>query len=131
MSSRFRRVLDDGVLVVDGAMGSYLQSQIGEPRASVEELCLSAPDAVDEKQLTRVAAIIDSMTPEERQYPQVLNGSRKKRIAGGAGSTVAEINRLLKQYQQMKKLMKAARKGMRGLDLSRLPLPAPKGIGDL
>ena len=87
---------------------------------------LSAPDAVDEKQLTRVSAIIDSMTPEERRYPQILSGSRKKRIASGSGTNVSEINRLLKQYQQMRKLMKSARKGMRGLDLSRLPLPAPK-----
>jgi signal recognition particle subunit SRP54 len=87
---------------------------------------LSAPDSVDEKGLTRVSAIIDSMTLEERRYPQVLNGSRKKRIAGGSGTSVAEINRLLKQYLQMKKLMKTARKGMRGLDLAKLPLPAPK-----
>jgi signal recognition particle subunit SRP54 len=87
---------------------------------------LSAPDAVDDKQLTRVGAIIDSMTPDERQYPQILNGSRKKRIAGGSGTKVSEINQLLKQYQQMKKLMRMTRKGMRGLDLSKLPLPAPK-----
>jgi signal recognition particle subunit SRP54 len=87
---------------------------------------LSAPESVDEKGLTRVSSIIDSMTPEERRYPQVLNGSRKKRIAAGSGTSVAEINRLLKQYLQMKKLMKTARKGMRGLDLSKLPLPAPK-----
>ena len=87
---------------------------------------LSSPDSLDEKSLVRVAAIIDSMTPEERTYPQLLNGPRKKRIAAGSGTTVAEINRLLKQYQQMKKLLKTARKGMRGLDLSRLPLPAPR-----
>jgi signal recognition particle subunit SRP54 len=87
---------------------------------------LSAPEAVDEKQLTRVGAIIDSMTPDERKYPQILNGSRKKRIAGGSGTKVSEINQLLKQYQQMRKLMKTARKGMRGLDMSKLPLPAPK-----
>ena len=87
---------------------------------------LSEPQAVDEKSLTRVSAIIDSMTPEERRYPQVLNGSRKKRIAGGSGTTVAEVNRLLKQYQQMRKLMKMAGKGSRKLDLSRLPMPAPR-----
>lgn len=87
---------------------------------------LAAPDSVDEKGLTRVTAIIDSMTPEERRYPQVLNGSRKKRIAAGSGTSVAEINRLVKQYLQMKKLMRTARKGMRGVDLSKLPFPAPK-----
>lgn len=87
---------------------------------------LAAPESVDEKALTRVSAIIGSMTPEERRFPQLLNGSRKKRVAAGSGTTVAEINRLLKQYLQMKKMMKAARKGMPGLDLSKLPLPAPR-----
>jgi signal recognition particle subunit SRP54 len=89
---------------------------------------LKQPETVDEKALTRVSAIIDSMTPEERRYPQVLNGSRKKRIAGGSGTSVAEINRLLKQYQQMRRLMRTARKGMRGLDLSRFAMPGgPRG----
>jgi len=87
---------------------------------------LSDPGTVDEKSLVRVTAIIDSMTREERQYPQILNGSRKKRIASGSGTAVSEINRLIKQYQQMRKLMKIAGKGARKLDLSRLPLPAPK-----
>jgi signal recognition particle subunit SRP54 len=87
---------------------------------------LSQPDAVDDKSLVSISAIIDSMTPDERRYPQLLNGSRKKRIAAGSGTSVVEINRLVKQYQQMRKLMKAARKGGRGLDLSRLPLPAPR-----
>jgi signal recognition particle subunit SRP54 len=67
------------------------------------------------------------MTPEERRYPQILNGGRKKRIAAGSGTSVMEINRLIKQYQQMRKLMKSAKKGMKGLDLSKLPLPMPKG----
>jgi signal recognition particle subunit SRP54 len=89
---------------------------------------LKQPESVDEKALTRVTAMIDSMTPDERRYPQVLNGSRKKRIAAGSGTSVAEINRLLKQYQQMRRLMRTARKGgMRGLDLSKIAMPAPKG----
>ena len=87
---------------------------------------LSGNESVDEKSLVRVTAIIDSMTRDERHYPQILNGSRKKRIAAGSGTSVAEINRLLKQYQQMRKLMRMAKKGSRGMDLSRLPLPAPK-----
>ncbi|HEY1250317.1 MAG TPA: signal recognition particle protein [Thermoanaerobaculia bacterium] len=89
---------------------------------------LRQPETVDEKALTRVTAMIDSMTPDERRYPQVLNGSRKKRIAAGSGTSVAELNRLLKQYQQMRRLMRTARKGgMRGLDLSKIAMPAPKG----
>jgi signal recognition particle subunit SRP54 len=51
-------------------------------------------------------ACIDSMTPQERRHPQLLNGSRKKRIARGSGTSVEEINRLLRQYGQMRKLMK-------------------------
>jgi signal recognition particle subunit SRP54 len=61
---------------------------------------------VDESGLKRVEAIIDSMTPLERRRPDVLNGSRKKRIATGSGTSVSEINRLLKQYAQMRKMMK-------------------------
>jgi signal recognition particle subunit SRP54 len=58
-------------------------------------------------------AIIDSMTPREREDPSVLNGSRRKRIAAGSGTTVPEVNQLLKQYLSMKKMMKGAAR-MRG-----------------
>ena len=61
---------------------------------------------VDEKALTKTEAMILSMTPYERSHPQVLNGSRKKRIAAGSGCSVEELNRLLKQYEQTKKMMK-------------------------
>ncbi len=63
-------------------------------------------DEGHERQLIRMAACIDSMTPKERRHPQLLNGSRKKRIAKGSGTSVEEINRLLRQYGQMRKLMK-------------------------
>ena len=62
---------------------------------------------VDEKQLGRVEAIINSMTPEERRNHQMINGSRRKRIARGSGTTVEEVNRLLKQFVQMQKMLKA------------------------
>jgi len=61
---------------------------------------------VDESGLKKVEAIINSMTPLERRRPDVLNGGRKKRIAMGSGTSVAEINRLLKQYRSMQKMMK-------------------------
>jgi signal recognition particle subunit SRP54 len=61
---------------------------------------------VDDKELRRIEAIINSMTPLERTKPQVLNGKRKLRIARGSGTQVQDINRLLKQYQMMQKLMK-------------------------
>lgn len=77
---------------------------------------------LDSKALVRTQAILDSMTPRERRSPQVLNGSRKKRIARGSGQSVPEINRLLKQYAQMKRMMKSlksmkGRKGPRGGNL--------------
>jgi signal recognition particle subunit SRP54 len=59
-----------------------------------------------EKQLKRMEACIDSMTPKERRHPQILNASRKRRIAKGSGTSVEEINRLLRQFGQMRKLMK-------------------------
>jgi len=59
-----------------------------------------------ERQLRRMQAAISSMTPQERRHPQILNGSRKRRIAKGSGTSVEEINRLLRQYGQMRKLMK-------------------------
>lgn len=61
---------------------------------------------VDESQLKRVEAIIFSMTPRERSKPILINGSRRKRIAAGSGTSVQEVNRLLKQFEQMKKMMK-------------------------
>ncbi len=59
-----------------------------------------------ERQLKRMAACIDSMTPQERRHPQLLNASRKRRVARGSGTSVEEINRLLRQYGQMRKMMK-------------------------
>jgi signal recognition particle subunit SRP54 len=68
------------------------------------------------KEVPRQIAIINSMTPRERRNPALLNGSRRKRIAGGAGVTPADVNRLLKQFQQMEKMMgKLGRGGMKGM----------------
>ncbi|SFD81259.1 signal recognition particle subunit FFH/SRP54 (srp54) [Lentibacillus persicus] len=61
---------------------------------------------IDEKQLVYVEAIIQSMTKEERQDPNLMNASRKKRIAKGSGTSVSQVNRLLKQFNEMKKMMK-------------------------
>ncbi len=66
---------------------------------------------VDEKQLTRVEAIINSMTQQERDHHEIISGSRRKRIATGSGTTVQEVNQLLRQYAQMRKLFKGMGKG--------------------
>ena len=73
-----------------------------------------AENKPDEKQITRVEAIINSMTPEERRKQHIINGSRRKRIAKGSGTSVEEVNRLLKQFVQMQKMLKALG-GMAGL----------------
>ena len=65
-----------------------------------------AADKVDEKQINRVEAIINSMTAHERNHHEVINGSRRKRIARGSGTTVQEVNNLLRQYVQMRKMFK-------------------------
>lgn len=74
-----------------------------------------------EKELKRVEAIINSMTPDERRNPSILNGSRRRRIAQGSGTTVTDINRLIKQFLEMRKLMQRVNKlGTRAL-FNRMP----------
>ncbi|MGF1616060.1 MAG: signal recognition particle protein [Gammaproteobacteria bacterium] len=74
-------------------------------------------DRVNDRELLRLEAIINSMTPQERRFPAVVNGSRKRRIAHGSGTTVQDVNRLLKQFGQMQKMMKRLNKrgGLSGL----------------
>ncbi|UCF87871.1 MAG: signal recognition particle protein, partial [bacterium] len=69
------------------------------------------PGDMDDRELVKVTAIIDSMTPKERQNPRIINGSRRKRISAGSGTTVTDVNRLLKQFDQAKKMMKRFGKG--------------------
>jgi signal recognition particle subunit SRP54 len=66
-----------------------------------------AADRVDEKEINRVEAIINSMTPYEREHHDVINGSRRKRIARGSGTSVQEVNHLLRQYAQMRKMFRS------------------------
>ena len=61
---------------------------------------------IDEKQIGHVEAIIRSMTKQEKEQPEIMNASRRKRIAKGSGRTIQEVNRLLKQFEEMKKMMK-------------------------
>ncbi|MBP8637776.1 MAG: signal recognition particle protein [Dictyoglomi bacterium] len=70
------------------------------------KLTAKLPVSVDEKKLKRIESIIGSMTIEERENPNIINASRKKRIASGSGTTVQEVNQLLKQYEQIKNMIK-------------------------
>lgn len=63
-------------------------------------------DSLDDKKMDRTAAIIKSMTPKERETPKILNASRRKRIAAGSGTTVTDVNQLIKQFNEMQKMMK-------------------------
>jgi signal recognition particle subunit SRP54 len=78
---------------------------------------------VDEKEILRVVAIIDSMTPHEREHHMVINGSRRRRIAKGSGTTVQEVNNLLKQYSQMRKMMKGLTGGFLARKLGKMKIP--------
>lgn len=84
----------------------------------------------DEKQLKRQIAIINSMTAGERRFPKTINGSRKRRIAGGCGMQIQDVNRLLKQHLQMEKMMKKmARGGMKKMLRGMVPGGMPPGFG--
>ncbi len=82
------------------------------------------PVEVDDKALGRVEAIINSMTPEERRNPSMIDGSRRKRISAGSGTKVQDINRLLKQFSDMQKMFRSMKKGKR-----RGRMPFPGGLG--
>ena len=85
-----------------GGIGALLSMMPGMGGNQMKQL----EDAVDEKKMARIEAIILSMTVKERQNPDVLNPSRKRRIAKGAGVDISEVNRLVKQFEQSRKMMK-------------------------
>jgi len=76
----------------------------------VQGLPQGVAERVNDRELLRLEAIINSMTRQERRFPAVVNGSRKRRIASGSGTTVQDVNRLLKQFTQMQKMMKRLNK---------------------
>ena len=99
-----------------GGLSSILSMMPGMGGGQLKQI----EDAMDEKKMARIEAIILSMTPKERRNPDVINPSRKRRIAKGAGVDISEVNRLVKQFEQSRKLMKqmpgmmGGRKGRRG-----------------
>jgi len=83
---------------------------------------------IDEKKMVHIEAIIQSMTKEERLNPSIINGSRRKRIARGSGTTVQQVNRLLKDFENMKKMFKSmsemtkfGKRGKKGFGKFRMP----------
>ncbi|EKF48973.1 signal recognition particle protein Srp54 [Thermosipho africanus H17ap60334] len=84
-----------------GSLSKIVEMLPGSPKVDINQ---------SEKELKVIEAIINSMTPEERRNPKILNASRKKRIAKGSGTSVQEVNKLLKNYEEMKKMMKIFKK---------------------
>jgi len=104
-------------------MGS-LQSLIGMlPKIGPFSNLKNIADKVDDKEISRVEAIINSMTPHERDHHEVINGSRRKRIARGSGTTIHEVNQLLRQYAQMRKMFKDMGKASFARKLAGMKLP--------
>jgi len=88
-------------------------------------------DQMDDKLTTRMEAIINSMTPGEREFPDVIKGSRKRRIAAGSGTQIQDVNKLLKQFAQMQKMMKkmSGKGGMKKMMRSMQGMMPPGGMG--
>ncbi len=106
--------------------------EMGGLGALMDKLPMNVPAGVDasigEKQLRRQVAVIDSMTARERRFPRIIDGSRKRRIAAGAGVQVQDVNRLLKQYTQMQKMMKKLGKGGMGRMMKAMRGRMPPGF---
>ena len=102
-----------GAFTLEDMLASMRQMQKMGPMGQVMSMipgmggmAKEAQDAVDRGDLKRVEAIILSMTPRERREPGVLNASRRRRIANGSGTSLPDVNRLIKQFAEMQKLMK-------------------------
>lgn len=96
-----------------GGMGAIMKMMPGIGKLEDK---LSGAMGMEEKMIQRQLAIISSMTSKERRFPKLLNASRKKRIAPGAGVSIADVNRLLKQHEQMEKMLKRVKKlGRKGM----------------
>ena len=100
----------------EGDSSANLNRPLTALQENIEALAENKPD---EKQISRIEAIINSMTVKERRNPDILNASRRRRIAAGAGMEVQDVNRLIKQYRETQKMMKMLQK------------TGPKGLGRL
>ena len=109
LERKFRQAtfdLDDFLQQIQSVKKMGSLSQIMEMIPGMGNASRKMPTDLDESQIKRVEAIIQSMTPEERRRPEILNGSRRRRIARGSGTTPADINRLMNQFKQTQKLMR-------------------------
>ena len=108
-----------------GGVGALMDKMPG-----VSQLPQAVKDQINDKEISRLEAIICSMTGAERRKPDLINGSRKRRIANGSGTQIQDVNRLLKQFEQMQKMMnKMTKKGGMGKLLRQIQGSLPKGGG--
>jgi len=106
-----------------GGLSSLLEKLPGAPAMA------NMKGLGSDQQLRRQIALINSMTPEERRFPKLINGSRKRRIASGAGMQVQDVNRLMKQFTQMQKMMKRMSKGGMAKMMRAMKGRLPPGMG--
>ena len=106
-----------------------LSSLVDKLPAQMQQAAKGTDLSAAEKSIPRMEGIINSMTPKERQHPDLLKASRKRRIAAGAGVSVQEVNRLLNQFEQMQEMMKKMQKG--GLAKMMRAVGAMKGMGGI
>jgi len=120
-AQRLERNLREASFDLEDFLGQLRQVKSMGPVSQILEMIpgfgrlaqdVSSEDA--DRQLKRVEAIVLSMTPDERRSPRILNGSRKRRVARGSGTTVQDVNALLNQFRQMQRMMKQLGKGKRG-----------------
>jgi signal recognition particle subunit SRP54 len=127
-----RKVAREGKFDLDDFLGVMRQLQKMGPLEGLLKMVpgvnakMLKDSKMDPKAIKHVEAIVLSMTPQERRRPDIINGSRRLRIAKGSGRTVQEVNRLLTQFKQMQKMMKSMKgmgkgKGARGFGMPRLP----------
>ena len=114
MERKFRQAtfdLDDFLTQIQSVKKMGSLSQIMEMIPGMGQMSKRMPTDIDDNQIKKVEAIIRSMTPYERHHPELIKGSRRRRIATGSGTSAQDINQLLNQFRQTKKMMRQFSKG--------------------
>ena len=131
---RAEQILREGTFTLEDFLDQMQQVKKMGPIQNVIGMLPGMPKEVrkaeiDDREITRIEAIIQSMTPDERRKPEMINGSRRGRIAKGAGVNTADVNNLLKQFKQVQQMMRSMGRGKGGKKGKRGGMPM--GLGDL
>jgi signal recognition particle subunit SRP54 len=133
---RAEQILREGTFTLEDFLDQMQQVKKMGPIQNVIGMLPGMPKEVrkaeiDDREIVRIEAIIQSMTPEERRKPDMINGSRRGRIAKGAGVNTADVNNLLKQFKQVQQMMRSMGRGKGGKKGKRPKLPMGMGLDDL